>query len=135
MKYHILAMLAITSAVVLVTGALSIRVHADEGDEERLLRHVVLFKFKEGATAEDIQSVEVAFRALPEKIDAIHDFEWGTDVSVENLNEGLTHCFLVTFRSEEARAEYLPHPGHQAFVDILRPHLERAVVVDYWAAR
>ncbi len=30
---------------------------------------------------------------------------------------------------------YLPHPEHTAFVNLLKPHLEKAVVVDYWAGK
>jgi len=101
----------------------------------KLLRHVVLFKFKDGTPAEKVKEIEDAFRALPGKIDAIKDFEWGTDVSVENLAQGFTHCFFVTFASEKARAEYLPHPDHKAFVEILKPHLDKVLVVDYWAGK
>ena len=59
-----------------------------ENAPEKLLRHVVLFRFKEDAKAKDIKAVEEAFAALPGKIGAIHDFEWGTDVSEENLADG-----------------------------------------------
>jgi len=99
----------------------------------QLLRHVVLFKFKEGTDVADIRKIENAFRALPSKIDAIYDFEWGTDVSVENLHRGLTHCFFVSFLSEADRAVYLPHPAHKEFGSLLGPHLDDVVVVDYWA--
>ena len=97
------------------------------------LRHVVLFKFKEGSTAADIEKVEAAFRALPSKIKDIKGFEWGTNNSPENLNEEFTHCFFVTFDSEKGRATYLPHPAHKAFVDVLKPHLDKVLVIDYWA--
>lgn len=97
-----------------------------------VLRHVVLFAFKPEATAEQVRSVETAFCALPSKIAAIHDFEWGTDVSIENKAQGFTHCFVVTFRSEAGRAEYLPHPAHGEFVAVLGPHIDKVMVVDYW---
>jgi hypothetical protein len=98
-----------------------------------VLRHVVLFKFKEGTTTTQVSAIEEAFRALPGKIDAIRDFEWGTDVSVEGRADGFTHCFFVTFKSAEDRDAYLPHPDHKAFGAILRPHLDKVLVVDYWA--
>ncbi len=98
----------------------------------QVLRHVVLFQFNEGTSAEDIRKIEQGFCALPGKIDAIIDFEWGTDVSSENLSDGFTHCFVVTFRDEAGRAEYLPHVEHEAFAALLRPHLAKALVVDYW---
>jgi hypothetical protein len=99
------------------------------------LRHVVLFKFKDGAKAEDIKKVEDAFRALSGKIKLIKDFEWGTNVSPENLNQGLTHCFFVTFKSDKDRDDYLVHPAHKEFVEILKPVLDKATVVDYWSKK
>lgn len=98
-----------------------------------VLRHVVIFKFKDGTSAEDIKKVEDAFRALPSKIKEIKGFEFGTNNSPENLNQGYTHCFLVTFHSEKDRATYLPHPAHLAFVEVLKPHLDKVFVLDYWS--
>jgi len=98
----------------------------------QILRHVVLLKFKDDATAEQIRKVEIAFAALPSKVDAIYDLEWGTDVSVEGLQQGFTHCFFVSFRSEADRARYLPHPAHKEFGQILGPHLDKVLVIDYW---
>ena len=97
-----------------------------------MLRHVVLFKFKDGSTPEDIKKIEDAFSALADKINLIKDYEWGTHSSPENLNQGLTHCFLVTFASDKDRDDYLVHPDHKAFVEVLLPYLDKATVVDYW---
>jgi len=99
----------------------------------RVLRHVVLFKFKDNATPDDIKKVEEAFRALPSIISEVKTFEWGTNNSPENLNQGFTHCFFVTFASEKDRDAYLPHPAHKAFTDLLKPYLDKALVLDYWA--
>ena len=99
----------------------------------KALRHVVLFAFKDSATPGQIGEIERAFRELPGNIDEIHEFEWGTDVSVENLSQGYSHCFLVTFLSGADRDIYLPHPAHQEFVAMLEPHLEKALVFDYWS--
>ena len=104
-----------------------------EHQASSVLRHVVLFKFKDGTSAEEIEKIENAFRALPEKIDAIHDFEWGTDVSVEGIARGFTHCFFVTFKSEADRDAYLPHPDHKAFGQLLGPYRDQVLVLDYWA--
>lgn len=99
---------------------------------EKKLRHVVLFKFKEGTSEESIAEVEEAFKALPSKIPEIKGFEFGTNNSPEGLDKGFTHCFFLTFDSEEGRAVYLPHPDHKAFGAILGPYLEDVLVVDYW---
>ena len=101
----------------------------------KVLRHVVLFKFKDASTPADIKKVEDAFRELPSKIKSVKDFEWGTNNSPENLNEGFTHCFFVSFETEKGREEYLPHPAHKAFVDVLKPHLDKVLVLDYWTEK
>jgi hypothetical protein len=109
--------------------------HSSTSDNhEKKLRHVVLFKFKEGTSDADIVKVEKAFNALPAKIPQIRDFEWGLNNSPEGLDKGFTHCFFLTFNSEEDRSIYLPHPDHKAFGKLLGPYLDDVLVVDYWIA-
>ena len=100
--------------------------------EGKVLRHAVFFSFKDESTAEDIERVVNAFRELPSKIDEIIDFEWGVNNSPEGLDDGFTHCFLLTFKDEAGRAAYLPHPDHKAFGDVLRGHNDAVFVIDYW---
>ncbi len=105
----------------------------DSKEEESLLRHVVIFKFKDGASEEDVKKLNDAFIALPEAIPVVKDFEWGINNSPEGLDQDFTHCYMLTFASEEDRDSiYAPHPQHQAFVESLQPHLEKVFVVDYW---
>ena len=103
--------------------------------QDSVLRHVVMFKFKEGTAKADIDKVQEAFSALPSKISQIQSYEWGTNNSPEGLDKGFTHIFFLTFNSEEDRAAYLPHPDHKAFGDILGPHLEDVLVLDYWSSK
>ena len=97
-----------------------------------VLRHVVLFGFKETSSQEDIQMVIDAFKALPSQISEIKGFEWGVNSSPEGLNQGLTHAFTLTFYSDVDRDAYLPHPAHKEFGAVLDPHLEKVTVLDYW---
>ncbi len=101
--------------------------------EDSLLRHVVLFKFKEDSPSQAIEEIKNAFSKLPSNIPEVYAYEWGLNNSPEGLNKDFTHCFLVTFKSEEDRAVYLPHPDHMAFVELLKPHLADVLVVDYWS--
>lgn len=55
----------------------------------------------------------------------------GTDVSIENLHQGFTHVFESTFESVEGIAEYLAHPDHVDFANILLPALEKVLIIDY----
>jgi hypothetical protein len=126
-KVVTLSMLALLTMLASSTNA--------QTTDSNVLRHVVMFKFKDTSKSEDIKKVEEAFRALPSKLRIIKDFEWGKNNSPENLNQGLTHVFLVTFSSEKDRDTYLTDKDHQAFVEILKPHLDKVTVLDYWAAK
>lgn len=99
---------------------------------EKVLRHVVLFGFDSTVTADQVKEIEEAFQALPQQIEEIKGYEWGTDCSPEGLQKGLTHCFLVTFHSEKDRDAYLIHPAHQAFGKLINGKLSAITVVDYW---
>src|SRR5580765_3073560 len=95
------------------------------------LQHVVCFKFKSSAPAEDVKKVEEAFQALKTKIPQISALEWGTNVSKENRDKGFTHCFIVTFKSEKDRDTYITHPEHKAFGGVVGPVLDDVFVIDF----
>ncbi|MEO0900617.1 MAG: Dabb family protein [Bacteroidota bacterium] len=100
---------------------------------EKVLRHMVIFKFNDDSGEADVAKLNTAFTQLPEAIPEIVDFEWGLNDSPEDFDQDFTHCYLVTFSSEKDRDSiYAPHPAHQAFVESLQPHLEKVFVVDYW---
>ena len=104
------------------------------GEKINIYRHVVLFKFHDGTSNDRVEVIEQAFRALCAELPFVLDFEWGRNSSPENLNEGYTHCFIVTFANEKDRDTYLPHPVHQAFCRThLDPNLEKVCVVDFIA--
>ncbi|MEJ7737269.1 MAG: Dabb family protein [Chitinophagaceae bacterium] len=95
------------------------------------LRHIVLLKFKDSSTPAQVKEVENAFSVLPGKINTITGYEWGTNVSPENLAQGFTHCFMVSFKDQADRDKYLPHAAHKDFVKILTPHLDKVLVIDF----
>ena len=76
-------------------------------------------------TEAQVQEVVDAFGKLPENVDEIIDFEWGTDVSTENKADGFTHCFFVTFKNAKGRDIYLPHPAHKEFGKVVRGKLDK----------
>lgn len=95
------------------------------------LKHVVLFKFKEGTSEQQLAEIIAGYKALPGKIDVMQHFEWGKDVSVENLHQGFTHCFITTFEDASGRDAYIPHQAHQDYVKVLLPHLDQLLVLDF----
>ena len=95
------------------------------------IRHVVMMAFKDGTPQETIDGLIADYRALPESIDTMKRFEWGTEVGISTHTAGFTHCFISTFDAVEDVREYGPHAAHQAFVEALDPHLERILVFDF----
>jgi hypothetical protein len=138
MKYLLLPLLFLLCACADTAPATTEQVTTDLSAEmatntpDSLLRHAVLFSFKADSYPAGVKAVEEAFAALPGKIPEIRDYEWGINNSPEELNKGFTHLFFVTFTSEADRAVYLPHPAHLAFVEVLKPHLDEVLVLDYW---
>jgi hypothetical protein len=99
--------------------------------ENPMLRHVVLLGFKSESTPEQVKEVEDAFRALPSKISEIADFEWGANVSPEKPGARL-YALLLPHLQQRRRPRCLSAASaHKEFGTVLRPHLERVLVVDY----
>lgn len=96
------------------------------------LRHVVCFKFREGVTASERETVEHEFASLSKKIPCIADLEWGTNNSPEHLNKGLTHCYILSFVSEQDRDTYLFAPAHLEFVELIKQFSDDVLVLDFW---
>ncbi|MEC9095193.1 MAG: Dabb family protein, partial [Planctomycetota bacterium] len=82
LKYLFLFLFTVT----LITPVATAQTKAKKG----VYRHVVLFGFNENVSQQQIKEIEDAFTKLPKQINTIIDFEFGTNVSPENLNDGLT---------------------------------------------
>ena len=95
------------------------------------IRHVVHFKFKADTTPAQIQKITEGFAALKTKISEVDSLEWGKNVSTEGLSKGFDYCWIVSFKTAKDRDAYLVHPAHKAFVEILKPVLDEAIVVDF----
>ena len=102
---------------------------------ESVYRHVVLFKFKDDAPTEKVDAIVKAFGELKNQIPTIIDYEWGPNVSPEGLDDGFTHCFFVSFKDKAGLDVYLPHSAHKEFVEMLKPQLDKVLVVDYVTPR
>ncbi len=99
--------------------------------DQGLVRHIVLFKFKDGLEQEKVQEVVRSFAMLPTKIATIAGFEMGQNISPENLAQGYTHCFVVTFATTADRDTYLTHPAHMEFVQLIDGKIDGVLVFDF----
>ena len=130
-RIALIASLVLTA--VLLTGCSSCPMCGESAAKDHTghLRHVVVFKFTDDATPEQVQAVVDHFGRLQDEIPEIIDYEWGVNNSPEGHDQSFTHVFLVTFKDEAGREVYLPHPAHQKFVEHLKPILDKVFVVDY----
>ena len=95
------------------------------------IQHIVCFQFKEMTTVQEIERLKNSFFSLQKKIPGVLSIQGGLNNSPENLNKGFSHCFIITFKDEQARKDYLPHPKHQEFVSQLKPILKDVFVIDF----
>ena len=105
---------------------------SDPNSQQKVLRHVVSFQFKDELTAERKAQAIKDFVALKDEIPEIKKFEGGEDISVEGLDKEFTHCFILTFENEEARDSYIPHPAHLRLVEKNKPLMKDIIVLDVW---
>lgn len=96
-----------------------------------MIRHILLIKFIDSATEEQIRHVKALFMDIPHKVDGVTDVEWGENDSPENLHKGCTHAVLMTFENEAGREQYLPHPEHNKLKLDFVPLIDDITVFDY----
>jgi hypothetical protein len=79
-----------------------------------VFRHIVLFRWIDGVSAEHVASVVEGLRALPAVIPEIVDYSFGPNAGI---NPG-TFDFGVTalFASTEGYLAYRDHPEHQRLI-------------------
>ncbi|WP_222861380.1 Dabb family protein [Seonamhaeicola marinus] len=100
--------------------------------KNKVIKHIVHLKYKDEATAEQVNEAVQAFVDLQNKIPSIAAFEWGENDSTEGHDKGLTHSFVLTFKDENAREQYLFHEAHLGLINKYAQFFADAVVMDYW---
>lgn len=94
-----------------------------------MIRHVVFFKFKPESSEGERKKVLEEFRALPDKIDVIREFEVGEDVL--RSNRSWDAVLVATFDDLEALETYQRHDDHLSFAMKLQAVRDEIGSVDY----
>jgi len=91
-----------------------------------MFRHVVLFRWKPGTPAREIEALERALAALPGEISEIRSYRFGRDAGAAPGN--FDFAIVADFADAEAWRRYVAHPAHAKLVaERVRPILgERA---------
>ncbi|CEJ58754.1 Putative Stress responsive A/B barrel domain protein [Penicillium brasilianum] len=103
------------------------------------ITHIVLFQFKSGIDAQVVK--DTCNRMIGLKENCIHPTSnkpyikassGGLDNSIEGIQNGITHAFVVEFASAADRDYYVKEdPTHKAFVQSLNGVIEKAQVIDF----
>lgn len=95
--------------------------------------HIVILKFKEDVTAEQIQGIFTSLQLLltDKKIPGLLSYSGGPYSSPEGLNKGFSHAFSMVFADEQSRNDYFPHPEHDAIKNVIIPMVDDVVAFDY----
>ncbi len=95
------------------------------------IKHIALFKFKEGTTEDQVQKTFDDLIELSENVPGVEDYVAGANNSPEGLNKGYTHGFVMTFTDATARDAYLPNPEHERVKTNVLPLIEDVIILDF----
>ncbi len=97
-----------------------------------MVKHVVLFRFREDVDCETKKKERNRFKAeimaLPSKLDLIRSLEVGFNI---NENETWDICLCGVFDNLDDVRVYSNFPDHQAAAAALKPYLDGRSCVDY----
>lgn len=95
-----------------------------------MLRHVVLFRWREGTTDDDVAALAESLAALPDQVPALRRYRFGPDLRV---SDG-TWDFAVVADVDDVDGfvSYRNHPAHQAVLrDRIEPLLGERIAVQF----
>ncbi len=94
-----------------------------------MITHIVLFKFKPETPETEIQQLAEGLGGLPQLIEEIREYRFGTDVvhSERSYDLGL----VSSFEDLDALQRYNVHPAHQKVVAQVKAMTSHVVTVDF----
>jgi hypothetical protein len=96
-------------------------------EDSGVIKHIVIFKWREAVTEADVSAVLEDLHALPDAIDALEDYLAAPDL---RLTEGTGDLAIIaTVASPEALRTYLDHPQHVEVAARLRAMAESRAAV------
>ncbi len=94
-----------------------------------MIRHIILFKYKEEASQADRDAFLAMLRELPSKIEEIVDFEAGHDVI--RAARSFDAALVASYADLDALDRYARHEHHLPVVNRAKEICHQVVAVDY----
>jgi hypothetical protein len=95
------------------------------------VKHIVLLKFKDGTSEEQIGKFFDDLLDISETVAGVEDYVSGPNCSPEQQNQGLTHGFVMTFTDALVRDSYLVTAEHERYKTQAAALVESTVVFDF----
>ena len=77
------------------------------------VKHIVLMKVRPETPTAQTDKIFRDLASLVGQVQGLLDFSGGAYSTIEGLNQGFSHGFVMTFADEASRDGYLPHPLHE----------------------
>lgn len=95
-----------------------------------IFRHVLMVRFRDDATENQIEELYRGLGRLPHVIEEIERYEFGPDLGLGETNPDM--ALVADFDSEEAWRAYHEHPEHLILAeDLVRPIAAEMIRVQY----
>ncbi|OLN21513.1 stress protein [Domibacillus antri] len=85
-----------------------------------MIDHIVIVKFNESTTEEQLLEVVKRFKALKNHLSGVVDLQAGINFSDVTKSKGYQVVLTVRFEDKAALEAYGPHPEHQAVAAYIR---------------
>ncbi len=96
-----------------------------------MIKHVVLFKFKDTISQDTIQNIKEKFNNCKNNLDGIIDMEFGDNCSLKkHLNHGFNYGLFMTFKDNEVVKIYNDFEEHKKAQEIMKEYQEDLLVFD-----
>lgn len=94
-----------------------------------MIKHIVLFKFKAGASEARLGELEKRLSALPAQIPEIRSYEFGLDVV--RSERSYDFALISAFEDLESLKRYQDHPAHQEVLSIVKELFGQIIAADF----
>lgn len=94
-----------------------------------MLRHVVIIRWQDGTSAEEVEEIAAAVRELPRSIPFLRAVVCGPDLGLAPDNNDFVT--IVDVDDAQAWRDYQQHPAHVALGSRVAPLLARRTAVQF----
>ncbi len=94
-----------------------------------MITHIVMFKFKEDTTAENINKAKEHIESLIDTVPSLNSMEVGINFADEE--RAMDMSLISKFANKEALDEYAIHPAHLKVIEFIKSIAQYSKVVDY----